>query len=145
MSDTELYGLMVLAKEHQANAEKAGKALAAAAHAYSQAQAELKATAQQEIRAAVAAEATAMAVPLRQAAQEATEVARATKAALARVDWAWLAAMFACGLIIGSIPHWWIYRAEQADQEERLRRIENTIFAIYSQTPEGKAAAAKRK
>ena len=154
--ETGLFGLYSIAKQQQTTAEahQATAALAAASAKKSvenargvlqAAASDLQKNAQEAIKAAVATEATSIAAPLRQASQEAMEVARATKAAVARLDWAWMAAAFFVGLAAGVVMLWVIYQKDRADQEERLSRMENTIAAIYWQTPEGKAEKAKRK
>ena len=151
-----LFSVYAIAKQQQATAEahQATAALAAASAKNSVqtagevlrvAASDLQKSAQEAIKAAVAAEATSIAVPLRQASQEATEAARATKAAVAQMDWAWMAVAFFVGLATGLVMLWVITQKERAAQEARLSRMEDAIWAIYGQTPEGKAEKAKRK
>ena len=154
--ETGLFGLYSIAKQqqataeaHQATAEQAAnsakKSVENARGVLQAAATDLQKNAQEAIKAAVAAEATAIAVPLRQASQEAAEVARATKAAVARMDWAWMAIAFFVGLATGLVMLWAITHKERADQEARLSRMEEAISLIYWQTPEGKAKLAAKK
>lgn len=134
MSEMELYGLMAIAKEHQAAVERAQKgldgaavALVAAGKGFDQVRAEIRQAATEAVRAAVAGEATALATPLRQAAQEAANAAAATSAAANSVSWAWVLAAFALGVSAGVAGTWW-------SVGKRLQSIEAAAYATYEQT-----------
>lgn len=134
MSEMELYGLMAIAKEHQAAVERASKgldgaatALVAAGKGFDQARAEIRQAATEAVRAAVAGEAATLATPLRQAAQEAEKAAAATSAAASSVNWAWALAAFALGVALGITGTWW-------HVGKRLQNIEAAAYATYEQT-----------
>ena len=146
MSENELYGLMAIAREHQATAEKAGQKVEAAAQvllqaaaAYDRARGELTATAGEAIRAAVAGHAASMVQPLRDGAALAREAAAEIRLAGRGILWAWLGCALAVGGVLGGGAMWW----GQVQQSERIARIEGYAQHIYAQTPEAKSFDAK--
>lgn len=134
MSELELYGLMAIAKEHQAGVERASKSvegaagvLQSASRGFDQAKADLQRTASAAIREAVAAECQALAAPLKVAAGQAEAAAASTLAAARTVSWLWLAMTFIAGIGLGWGGHWYLVTDD-------LKALRDYAAATYEQT-----------
>lgn len=145
MSEMELYGLMAIAKEHQAAVERAAKGLdtaraglAAITERIDQVRVEIRQVAGDAIRNAVAADAEKLAAPLRQATQEASKAATAMYTAATAVSWAWVVVALALGLLGGAGVVWWLVR-------EDLQAIRAATYATWEQTRQPDAAKPRGK
>lgn len=122
MSETELFGLMAIAQEHQKTAEKAGKqaeaataALAQAVAMHRQAVGELSKSAQEAIAGAVRSQSNEIAAPIREAAKSVTEAAQKASGAMSGVAWWVYGAVFAFGVLCGVVG-WDYYQSRKASQ-----------------------------
>jgi Na+/proline symporter len=143
MSELELYGLMAIAKEHQAGVDRASKAvegaagvLQSASRGFDQARVDLQRTASTAIREAVAAECQALAAPLQLAAQKAQNAAERTQAAARTVKWLWLAMTFIAGIGFGWAGQWYFVSKD-------LKSLINYADATYNQTKPRTSEKAK--
>lgn len=143
MSELELYGLMAIAKEHQAGVERASKSvegaagvLQSASRGFDQAKADLQRTASAAIREAVAAECQALAAPLKVAAGQAEAAAASTLAAARTVNWLWLAMTFIAGIGVGWAGQWYFVSKD-------LKSLINYADATYQQTKPPEKAKPK--
>lgn len=141
----QLYGLMAIAKEHQAAAERAAATAQASAAALSQAcQAFDQARAAMPSVAATAALEAARAALVDQGketqrigaevrqtlANSAGKAANAIDSALRGINWLWVVLALVLGLALGGTGAWLLL-------SKRIDRIENTLYAIWAQTPDG--------
>lgn len=148
MSEAQLYGLMAIAKEHQAAAERSAAAAQTSAEALDRARKALdQALAGLPAAAATAAleasragladqgkEMQRVAAEARQTLAKASDVAARELVAAGQSASMWgLVAAFALGLGLGCAGAWMLF-------SKQLERIEGYAYATWAQTPEGKKA-----
>lgn len=107
MSETELYGLMAVAQEHQKAAERHQKAAQAATQQLQQVTANAPETLREAAREALTGASSDLQDSVRQSQNAIQRTAMEARAAMRAVSWSLVTGAFAAGLLVGSVGWGW--------------------------------------
>jgi hypothetical protein len=143
MNQETLFGLMAVAKEHQAAAEKAAKALDQAREAFDKERAGIPVAVAEAAKGLLSdqgKELQRIAAEARKGLSVATKAASNEIAAASRsISLWWLLAVFVVGVSLGGAGGVWLASSKQMD------RIDAVTYSLWEQSPEGVKATAKPK